>query len=322
MMYLFALGGFVLLFAGGEWLVRGAVTVSRRMGVSPLLIGMTIVAFCTSAPELLVSLEAAGRGQVDIAMGNVVGSNIANVLLILGASALILPIAVKPAEVRRDTWVMLASIALLTGLSLFGVVERWHGALMVGALVAYVWYSYWTEADGHAPSAELHEHEADEFAGVTKRLWLGFVELAVGLAALVVGSRLLVNGAEEIARTFGVPEAVIGLTLVAIGTSLPELATSVMAAVRGHADVAVGNVVGSNLFNVLSIIGITAIVQPLPVSAGIASFDVWVMLASSALLVPLLLWRGRIGRVAGALFLVGYVAYVGLLYAGGPGVLA
>lgn len=316
MMYLSALGGFVLLFAGGEWLVRGAITISRRAGVSPLLIGMTVVAMCTSAPELIVSLEAALRGQVDISVGNVVGSNIANILLILGISALISPIVVKAAELRRDTLVMLASAAVLTGLAATGIVERWQGALMLGSLIGYVWYSYYTEIYRDAPAAELHAHEAEEFSGVTKKAWLGVAELGVGLAALVVGSRLLVDGATEIARNFGVPEVVIGLTLVAVGTSLPELATSVTAAARGHSDVAVGNVVGSNLANVLAIVGITALVTPLPISEAIAAFDVWVMLAASVLLVPLLLWRGRIGRLTGALLLGSYVAYVALLYLG------
>ncbi|MBE0417239.1 MAG: calcium/sodium antiporter [Coriobacteriia bacterium] len=316
MTYLLALGGFVLLFAGGEWLVRGAVSVSRRMGISPLLIGMTIVAFCTSAPELLVSLEAALRGQVDMAVGNVVGSNIANVLFILGISALISPIIVKPAELRRDTLVMVGSVAVLAGLAMQEVIERWHGGLMIGALITYVWYSYWTEIYRESPSAELHMHEAGEFAGVTRKLWLGLAELVVGLAALVVGSRMLVTGAGEIARTFGVPEAVIGLTLVALGTSLPELATSIVAVARGHADVAVGNVVGSNIFNALGIIAITALVSPLSVSETIASFDIWVMLGSALLLVPLLLWRGRIGSLAGGAFLVAYVVYIGVLYTG------
>ncbi len=316
MMYLYALGGFVLLFAGGEWLVRGAITISRRAGISPLLIGMTVVALCTSAPELLVSLEAALRGQVDISVGNVVGSNIANILLILGLSALISPIVVKATSLRRDTLVMLAAAALLTGLAATGIVERWQGALMLGSLIGYVWYSYYTELYRDAPAAELHAREAEEFTRVTKKVWLGLVELGVGLAALIVGSRLLVNGATEIARSFGVPEAVIGLTLVAVGTSLPELATSVTAAARGHSDVAVGNVVGSNLANVLAIVGVTALVTPLPISEAIATFDVWVMLVVSVLLVPLLLWRGRIGRAAGGLLLGSYVAYVALLYLG------
>ena len=314
MMYLMVLGGFVLLFGGGEWLVRGAVGVARRLKISPLLIGLTIVAFCTSAPELLVSLEAATQGQPDISIGNVVGSNIANVLLILGAASLIWPIKVDRHEIRRDLWVMLASVSLLAGLGMTGQIEGWHGGLMVGLLIAYVWYSYWTEKYRGAPSAGLHEEEADEFEGATQRLWLALVYLALGLGALIIGSKMLVSGAEEIARSFGVSEAVIGLTMVALGTSLPELATALIAAARKHSDVAVGAVVGSNIFNVLSILGITALVKPIPFSAQIASFDVWIMIGASALLVPLLMGRGRIGRLSGALFLAGYAGYILYVY--------
>ncbi len=323
MMYVLAVGGFALLFVGGEWLVRGAVSVSRRFGVSSLLIGLTVVAFCTSAPELLVSLEAAWRGQVDISIGNVVGSNIANVLLIVGASAMVAPIVVEAAGIRRDLIFMLGSVVVLTGLGLYGVIERWHGGIMVGALITYIWYSYWTEMTGTAPSAELHLREADELAGVTKSLWVGLLELAAGLVALVVGSKMLVTGAEEIARTFGVSEAVIGLSIVALGTSLPELATSLVAAARNHADVAIGNVVGSNIFNVLAILGITSMTRSLEVSPGIAGFDMWVMLASSAVLLPLVLWRGRVGRLGGAALFGSYIAYIVVLYAGmaGPGAL-
>lgn len=318
-MYLLALGGLVLLFAGGEWLVRGAVSLSRRAGISPLLIGMTVVALCTSAPELVVSLEAAGRGQVDLSVGNVIGSNIANILFIVGISALVSPIVMKPAAVRRDLVVMMGATAALIGLSLSGAVERWHGGIMVGALVTYVWYSYWRELSGDTPSAELHKAEAEEFSGVTKRAWLALLELGGGLAALIAGSQLLVTGAGEIARSFGVPEAIIGLTLVALGTSLPELATSLVAAARGHAAVAVGNVVGSNIFNILGILGVTAMTRSLAIAPGIASFDVWVMLAAAVALLPMLLLRGRIGRLAGGALVGSYAAYVAVLYAGVAG---
>ncbi|MBS3957287.1 MAG: calcium/sodium antiporter [Clostridiales bacterium] len=319
MTYLLALGGCVLLFAGGEWLVRGAVSLSRRAGISPLLIGMTVVAFCTSAPELVVSLEAAARGQVDLSVGNVVGSNIANILFIIGLSALVTPIVMKPAAIRRDLTVMLGATAVLIGLSLIGVIERWHGGIMVGALITFVWYSYWKELSGDTPAAELYIAEAEEFSGVTKRTWLALLELVVGLAALIAGSQMLVTGAGEIARSFGVAEAIIGLTLVALGTSLPELATSLVAAARGHAEVAVGNVVGSNIFNILGILGVTAMTRSLAVAPGMVSFDVWVMLAAAVALVPLLLWRGRIGRLAGVALIGSYVAYVAVLYTGVAG---
>nr|MDA3935402.1 sodium:calcium antiporter [Actinomycetota bacterium] len=210
MMYLMVLGGFVLLFGGGELLVRGAVGVAHRLKISPLLIGLTIVAFCTSAPELLVSLEAATRGQPDISIGNIVGSNIANVLLILGAASVIWPITVDRFKIRRDMWVMLAAVSLLAGLGMTGEITRWQGWLMIGALMSYVAYSYWTEAYRAAPSGEIHEGKAEEFAGVTHRLWLAFVYLGLGLGALIIGSKILVSGAEEIARNFGVTEAVKG----------------------------------------------------------------------------------------------------------------
>ncbi len=314
-MYLVALGGLALLFGGGEFLVRGAVGLSRRLGLSPLLVGMTIVAWCTSAPELVVSVGAALNGRPDIAIGNVVGSNIFNVLGVLGVSAIVAPIVLSPAELRRDLAVMVASAALLVPFALAGEIGRVAGALFVVATAAYVALSYRSEArDPSSPSAVLHEREAAEpsAAGSAGRAVL---LLAAGLAALVVGSRFLVVGASDIARTFGVSEAVIGLSLVAVGTSLPELATSVIAAVRRHPDVAVGNVVGSNIFNVLGILGLTALVRPVGVSERIAGTDVWVMLAVSIVLVPLALYRGRIGRVAGVGLLAGYGLYLTLLFA-------
>ena len=314
-MYLAALLGFVLLFGGGEGLVRGAVSVARRFGLSPLLIGLTIVAAGTSAPELLVSVSAAIKGNADIALGNVVGSNIFNVLGVLGISALIAPIIVKPAEVKRDTLIMVVAMVALAAAAQFGVIGWPVGLVLIAAVVGYTVYSYRTELrEKPAPSAELHEHEGEEFEGPSS-LWLGLLYIALGLGALVIGSQLLVDGATQIARTFGVPEAVIGLTLVAIGTSLPELATSIAAAFRGHSDVAVGNVVGSNIFNALFIIGTTAVVRPINVAASMARLDVWIMVAVALVLVPLLIGRGRIGRLAGAALTAAYAAYAVMLLA-------
>jgi cation:H+ antiporter len=316
MLYLAAFGGFVLLFAGGELLVRGAVSVARRAGVSKLLIGMTVVAAGTSAPELLVSLRAAGVGQPDIAIGNVVGSNIANILLILGAAAVLSPMAVDVREIRREVWVLLAASVGLVGVVHDRLISGVEGAVMAGLLVAYVIWSYWLEVYRSSPVAELHVHEAEEFAGVTDRLAFGLLYLVLGLGMLVGGSELLIVGATGIARTLGIPEAVVGLSIVAIGTSLPELATSITAALRGHSDVAVGNVVGSNIFNVMLILGATALVQPIPVSEAMASTDVLVALGTAVLLAPLLLVRGSIGRVAGVVFLGLYAGYIGWLYLG------
>ncbi|MHB1450874.1 MAG: calcium/sodium antiporter [Coriobacteriia bacterium] len=314
-MYLAALLGFVLLFGGGEGLVRGAVAVARRFGLSSLLIGLTVVAAGTSAPELLVSLSAALKGNADIAIGNVVGSNIFNVLGVLGISALIAPIIVKPAEVKRDTLIMVVAMIALAAAAQFGVIGWPVGLVLIAAIVGYTVYSYHTELrEKPAPSAELHEHEGEEFEGPSS-LWLGLLYIALGLGALVIGSQLLVSGATDIARTFGVPEAVIGLTLVAIGTSLPELATSIAAAFRGHSDVAVGNVVGSNIFNALFIIGTTAIVRPIHVAESMARLDVWIMVAVAVVLVPLLIGKGRIGRIAGVALTASYAAYAVMLLA-------
>ncbi len=314
MMYVYALGGFVLLFGGGEWLVRGAVAVSRRFRLSPLLIGMTVVAWCTSAPELVVSMGAALEGRSDIAIGNVVGSNIFNILGVLGAAALIAPIVVRPSELKRDTAVMIASSLAIALVAQTGEIGRLAGAVLTAGIVAYVVISYRSELkDSKLPSAELHVHESEEIE-VPSSVWAGVGYLAGGLAALVVGSRLLIIGATDIALLLGVSEAVIGLTLVAVGTSLPELATSVVAAVRKHSDVAVGNVVGSNIFNLLGILGITSLVRPIGVAEQIARVDVWVMLAIAVALAPLLLIKGRIGRMAGAVSLALYVGYVVMLF--------
>ncbi|MHB1452239.1 MAG: calcium/sodium antiporter, partial [Coriobacteriia bacterium] len=269
----------------------------------------------TSAPELLVSVSAALKGNADIAIGNVVGSNIFNVLGVLGISALIAPIIVKPAEVKRDTLIMVVAMIALAAAAQFGVIGWPVGLVLIAAIVGYTVYSYRTELrEKPAPSAELHEHEGEEFEGPSS-LWLGLLYIALGLGALVIGSQLLVSGATDIARTFGVPEAVIGLTLVAIGTSLPELATSIAAAFRGHSDVAVGNVVGSNIFNALFIIGATAIVRPIHVAESMARLDVWIMVAVALVLIPLLIGRGRIGRLAGAVLTAAYVAYAVMLLA-------
>lgn len=313
-MYLFTVFGFVLLFGGGELLVRGAVAVSRRFALSPLLVGMTVVAWCTSAPELVVSVGAALQGQSDIAVGNVIGSNIFNVLGVLGVAALITPIVVDSRAVRRDlAWMVGASLALALVVRLGQIGVVW-GAVLLASMIVYVWYSYRIEKKSVSdPSAQMHVHEAEEFR-VPSSIWTGVGYLGAGLAALILGSRLLIVGSTGIATALGIPEAIIGLSLVAVGTSLPELATSVVAALRRHPDVAVGNVVGSNIFNILGILGITAVVKPIPVATQMMNVDVWVATAVALVLVPLLLMRGRINRVVGLAFLVVYVSYLVVLF--------
>ena len=312
-MYLMTAGGFVLLFGGGEFLVRGAVAISRKLGISPLLVGMTVVAFCTSAPELIVSVQSALAGNPDISVGNVVGSNICNIALILGLSALIKPITVDSKDVRPDTIMMVISAFLLLILGFTGVVVRWEGALMVSALVGYIVIQYRREIMAGTADSDWHVEETEEFK---TRFGLpgAFAAIAGGLGALVVGSDLLINGATSIAAQFGVPDAVVGLTVVALGTSLPELATSAIAALRGHSDVAVGNVVGSNLFNVLSILGITAVITPVNISAQMARFDIPLMVAVSVFAAVVLLTRGHFGRVMGGFMFAGYIAYVVFLF--------
>ncbi|MBS3956256.1 MAG: calcium/sodium antiporter [Clostridiales bacterium] len=314
LMYLSAAAGLVLLFGGGEFLVRGAVLIARRFGLSSLLIGMTVVAWCTSAPELIVSLSAALEGASDIAVGNIVGSNIFNILVVLGVSAVITPILVNPRALRRDTAVMLASALALALIVVTGDIGRIPAALLLLGLGVYVVFSYRSEVRNPSlPSAAYHEHGADDVPATGSPL-AGAAFLIGGLAALVIGSRLLVDGASEIARNYGVPEAVIGLSLVAAGTSLPELATSIVAAIRRHPDVAVGNVVGSNIFNILGILGVTGLVSPMVVAEQIASIDVWIMVGTSLLLAPLLVWRGNVGRSVGLVFIAAYVGYLVFLF--------
>lgn len=295
-------GGLVLLTIGAEYLVRGAISVANRFGLPPLLIGLTVVGFGTSMPELLVSMQAALSGAPAIAIGNVVGSNTANILLILGVSAAISPIAARIPNLGRDLVMMLAAAIVMLGLGFIGVVGLWSGIVMVAGLIAYLVFV--TRSDRDVSLCD----DAD----LSKRLpgWKEPLFIIGGLAALFVGAHMLITSATEIARTFGISEAVIGLTIVAVGTSLPELATSVVAAFRGHAEVALGNVVGSNIFNILGILGLTAIVTPVPIDASMASFDIPVMLAVSLALALLVTWAGRIGRLPGVAMVGVYSGYV------------
>jgi cation:H+ antiporter len=305
----FILAGFVLLFLGGEGLVRGSVAVAEKLGLSKLLIGLTVVAFGTSTPELIVSVNAALSGAPDIALGNVVGSNIANVLLILGLSALIAPVVGWQRTAMRDAMVMTFAALALFGLTYGAAIGQLEGAVLLMVLVAYLAASYWLER--RDKSATSHVHETEAFEGTaTRSVWIAAGFVAGGILALVFGADLLVRGSVSIARSFGVSDAVIGLTLVAVGTSLPELATSIIAAWRRQSDVVLGNVIGSNIFNVLAILGLTAIIAPIPVSAQFRLFDTPVMLFVSVLVVLLLVALKRIGRGVGLAMLAAYAAYV------------
>lgn len=311
---LFVIIGIGFLTSGGEALIRGSLAAAKRIGVSPLLSGLLIVGFGTSAPELVVSIDAALNERPDIAIGNVVGSNISNILLILGMCALITPLAVKPLVLWRDGVTVVAASILFLILVGGDALGRSDAAFFLLALVAYLTWAYITERSGKAPSAQLHKAEAEEVTTLPKTpLWIAMA-IVLGLVLLILGSQVLLKGAVGIAESFGLSEAVIGLTLVAVGTSLPELSISVIAAFRRHADVAIGNILGSNVFNLLGILGISALLQPLPVHERILQFDQWVMLGTSLILLFFLYTGSRLGRLEGLLLLLGYGVYASLSF--------
>jgi cation:H+ antiporter len=299
----------LLLFAGAESLVRGSVSLARKAGVSSLVLGLTIVAFGTSSPELVVSIQAALAQQGDIAVGNVVGSNSMNIGVILGLSALICPIPVHRQVIRLDAPIALGVALLLPFLLREGTVGRFEGALLLVGILAYTWMNV-VLARRQTPS----DSEADSDSSLIRRHWMIDVAfMAAGLGVLVVGSHLLVNHSVALARAFGVSEAVIGLTIVAAGTSMPELATSVVAAFRKQADLAIGNVIGSNVFNVLGILGVGALVTPLH-APGVSMLDCWVVVLFSVLLIPLLYTGRLLHRVEGAALLALYGVYLFILW--------
>lgn len=313
---LFLLGGLSLLVLGAEALVRGAVALARRLRLSPLLIGLVVVGFGTSTPELVVSVGAALHGSPGIAVGNVVGSNICNVLLILGAAAVISPIRTRPSAVIRDAAFGLGAAGAVIAFALgFVTLDRPHGLVLIALLAAAIAYTYRRERRHHSAARALHAEEAEQIKPLPKELGIALLLTASGLAMLVIGADFFVDGAVAVARRAGISETVIGLTLVALGTSLPELATSAVAALRRHSDIALGNVLGSNLFNLLGILGTTALVTPIAVPTAIVRFDIWVMLAAMALPLPAVLRTGTLGRIEGGVFLALYAAYIGWLYA-------
>lgn len=312
---LYLLVGIGLLTAGGEFLIRGSLGISKRVGMSPLLSGLIIVGFGTSMPELAVSVDAALNGQPDIAIGNVVGSNIANILLILGICAAITPLVISPLSLRRDALVVIAASFLFILLSLDGSLSLIDAIILLATLFVYLAWAYWTERENSAPSGQVHKAEATEILLVPRSITWSATEIIGGLVLLISGSQILLKGAVGIADGLGVSEALIGLTLVAVGTSLPELTISVIAALRKHADVAVGNILGSNIFNVLGILGVSAILQPIEVKGRVVEFDQWVMLGVSLILFLFLLTGRKLSRIEGGIFLVGYFAYIGASYA-------
>jgi cation:H+ antiporter len=312
--FLFVLG-LVSLVAGAECLVRGASRLAAALGVSPLVIGLTVVAFGTSTPELAVSVQAAWSAEGDLSLGNVIGSNVFNVLFILGISAVITPLAVAHQLLRLDVPVMIAVSVLTLLLGLDGAIGRLDGALFVTGMLVYTGWLIRTSRRETAAEAAVSSSAATRKAGSTRRLLVDIVSILFGLALLVLGSRWLVQGAVAAATALGVSQLVIGLTVVAAGTSLPEVAASIAAAVRGERDIAVGNVVGSNIFNILLVLGLSSLVTAdgVRVSPAALGFDIPVMIATAVACLPVFYTGGTISRWEGGLFLAYYVIYTAYL---------
>ncbi len=311
MTYLELFGGLVYLLMGGDLLVRGAVALARRARISPMLVGVTIVALGTSAPELFVSLEAVLTGHPGIALGNVVGSNVANALLVAGSLAILCPILSEDDTTRADTIAMLAASLLLIALCLGGGISPVEGILLLVGLVVFLGYKA-----RHVGRIERREARLEWVPGLPARGWMIALFIVVGSVWLPLGAHLLIGAASTIAGQLGVSEAVIGLTVVAVGTSLPELATVFVAAARRHVDVALGNVIGSNVLNILAILGAAAVIpwKPLPVPEPFLWLDLPILLASALTIAVFTLRRRPLGRTMGILMLVAYAAYVAVLY--------
>lgn len=309
--FIYLIGGLVLLGAAGEYFVRSAITVAEKLNIPHLIIGLTIIAFGTSLPELMVSIQASMAGQADIAIGNVVGSNIANVLLVLGTAAAISPFTADIGSLRRDGMVMIGASLLLILLAQLTIIPVWVGYGLLGLLILYsITVFRMQKAAGEV--SEIAD-SVDENA-MPGGLFINLVLMVATLAGVIVGAKILISGAVDIARLIGVSEAVIGLTMIAIGTSLPELVVSMIAAFRGHAAMAVGNVIGSNIFNILMILGATASIAPIRFPAEVASRDVWIMLGSSALVIYFMRSNIRMTRPEGIICLALYFGYMVYLY--------
>jgi len=307
-----ALGfGMYLLYKGGDWTIDSAVFIARRFGVSPLVIGFTIVAFGTSLPELLVSINANLTGSPGIAIGNVIGSNIANILFVIGVTAFFATLSASRKDIMRDVVVMMLATVWMMYLMASGTITQMAGIGMIAILLVYVVWQYWMASKG---KIDVEEPDIPEYSNI----FMAIIFLVLGLASIALGAEFLVRGAKTAASIIGVPEDVIGLSVIAIGTSLPELSTCVIAAMKKHTDIIIGNILGSNVFNILMIIGATALVKPIEksaIAAQVVQLDMWVMFGVSALFSLLLLTYGRINKFTGILFIAGYIFYIGLIYA-------
>lgn len=304
--WIMILAGLAFLLVGGDLLVKGAVALSIALGISALVVSLTVVALGTSAPELLIGIQAALDDVPVLALGNVVGSNIANVLLVLGLPALMFGFWMKDTDSQRSFYHMIFATAIFVAFAFTGLFVWWHGIIFI-LLLFMMFFDTYLQAK---KSKDLAEELESEVGDVETRKGIIALYLIGGLVLLPLGANLLIEGAENVAFSFGVSEAVIGLTLVALGTSLPELATTLAAAYRKEPDVAFGNVIGSNMFNLLAIIGVTSFFSAVPIPRSFLQVDLWVMVAASLFMIPFVLMRINMGRVWGTLFVLAYVAYI------------
>ncbi len=312
--YLLVIVGFVLLLSGAEVMLRGAVGIAEKLGISKLVVGMTVVAFGTSAPEFLVSLNAALSGSSGLAIGNLVGSNIANILLVTGVSGLLMPIIIDGGVFKRDGWVLLAGTSLFMILAFRREFDFIAGSVLLVFFLGFLFNSYLREKDNFADQVEIYGTDLKHHPHKILRL---FVFLIIGFAGIIYGADILVEGGIGIARRFGISEAVIGLTIMAFGTSLPELAATIVSVIRKHADIAFGNIVGSNIFNIIGIIGVISLVTPLNVPTRLANFDMWVMLVATLILIPYMIGKKtQLNRLQASLMLSAYLVYIFSIHTG------
>lgn len=304
------IAGLLLLSLGGEALIRGSLGAASIFKVSPLICGIVIVGFGTSAPELVVSVTAIMADKPEVALGNVVGSNIGNILFILGLCALIRPITINAKALSRDLLVVFGSTVACCVLITADFFNAMTGILLLSLLFGYIAWLYLSEKNSQLPSAKMHTSESKEVQVRPSSPYLVFLAIVAGLGMLIVGSNLFMQGAIDIAEKLEVSKATIGVTLVALGTSLPELTISVLAVIRKHNDVAIGNVLGSNIFNILGILGITALISPFPASLRILAFDQWVLAATVLLLLLVIFSLKRISRFIGFVSILAYGAYL------------
>lgn len=308
--------GMIMLIKGGDWTIDAAVYIATKLGVSPLVVGFTIVAFGTSLPELVISVNANLKGSAGIALGNVIGSNIANILLVIGVTALVATLSAKPKDIMRDMMMMIISSILFTIMMVTGHIDMIWGVGMLAVLLAYVIAQYYlamkdkSAAYQHELEEIEHEHETYK-SGIQATFFL-----LTGLIFIAAGAEILVRGAQTSATIIGIPDAIIGLTVIAIGTSLPELSTCIIAAMKKQSDIVIGNILGSNVFNILMIIGVTAVIKPIvpaDIEPQLIDFDIWVMMGTSLIFAALLLTIKQINKPIGFVFCLAYTAYIGYM---------